>query len=152
MWCRSGNYSTVTFLKAHLDGAWLGSFYVITDVIDKEWYLNPQCIRPGAARVVIRRARLVGSPQKRFFHDPQRYSARAVEDCWSQENNTITRRLIPQAEPICWPSMFNLGEPRNLTFVSHHRHKNFLLTDLVHTREYINLVPTKNNCVNLIRK
>jgi hypothetical protein len=27
-------------VKAQLDGAWLGSFYVITDVIDKESYSN----------------------------------------------------------------------------------------------------------------
>jgi hypothetical protein len=26
--------------KAQLDGAWLGSFYVITDVIDRESYSN----------------------------------------------------------------------------------------------------------------
>jgi hypothetical protein len=51
---------------------------------------------------VIGRARLVGSPQKRFLHDPQRDSALAVEDCGSQENNTITRHTT-QAEPICWP-------------------------------------------------
>jgi hypothetical protein len=78
--------------------------FVITDVIHKESYSNAPCIRPGAARRVIGRATLVGSPQKRFFQDPQRDSARAVEDCGSQENNTITRRVIPQAEPICWPS------------------------------------------------
>jgi hypothetical protein len=36
------------------------------------------CIRPAAARLVIGRARLVGSPQKRSFHDPQRDSARAA--------------------------------------------------------------------------
>jgi hypothetical protein len=30
------------FLKAHLDGAWLCSFYVITDVIDKESYSTRQ--------------------------------------------------------------------------------------------------------------
>jgi hypothetical protein len=65
-------------LKAQLDGAWLGSLYVITDVIDKELYSNAPCIRPGAARLVIGRAKLVGSPQKRFFHDPQRDSARAA--------------------------------------------------------------------------
>jgi hypothetical protein len=65
-------------LKAQLDGAWLGSFYVITDVIDKESYPNAPCIRTGVARLVIGRARLVGSPQKRFLHDPQRDSARAA--------------------------------------------------------------------------
>jgi hypothetical protein len=65
-------------LKAQLDGAWLGSCYVITDVIDKESYSNAPCNRPGAARLVIGRARLVGSPQKRFFHNPQRDSARAA--------------------------------------------------------------------------
>jgi hypothetical protein len=144
--------------KAQLDGAWLGSFYVITVVIAKESYSNAPCIRPGAARLVIGRARLVGSPQKRVFYDPQRDSARAVVEAirglqskrqaslvqvcihlglvfifccrgarrvkfsvtqlalakmyWSnddifnfielyksQENNTITRRVIPQAEP-----------------------------------------------------
>jgi hypothetical protein len=57
-------------LKAQLDGAWLGSFYVITDVIDKESYSNAPCIRPGATRLVIGRARLVGSQQNRVFHDP----------------------------------------------------------------------------------
>jgi hypothetical protein len=65
-------------LKLGLDGAWLGSFHVITDVIDKESYSNAPCNRPGAARLVIGGARLVGSPQKRFFHDPQRDSARAA--------------------------------------------------------------------------
>jgi hypothetical protein len=62
-------------LKAQLDRAWLGSFYVITDVIDKESYSNAPCIRPGAA----------------------------VEDCGWQENNTITRRVIPQAEQVTSP-------------------------------------------------
>jgi hypothetical protein len=65
-------------LKPGLDGAWLGSFYVINDVIDKKSYSNAPCIRPGAARLVIGGARLVGSPQKRFFHDPQTDSARAA--------------------------------------------------------------------------
>jgi hypothetical protein len=37
-------------IKAQLDGAWLGPFYVITDVIDKESYSNAPCIRPEAAR------------------------------------------------------------------------------------------------------
>jgi hypothetical protein len=37
-------------LKAQLDGAWLCSFYLITDVTDKESYSNAPCIRPGAAR------------------------------------------------------------------------------------------------------
>jgi hypothetical protein len=37
------------FLKAQLDGAWLGSFYVITDVFDKESYSNAPCILPGGA-------------------------------------------------------------------------------------------------------
>jgi hypothetical protein len=50
-----------------LDGGWLGSFYVITDVIDKESYSNAPCIQPGAAGLVIGRVRPVGSPQKRFF-------------------------------------------------------------------------------------
>jgi hypothetical protein len=36
-------------VKPGLDGAWLGSFYVITDVIDKESYSNAPCNRPGAA-------------------------------------------------------------------------------------------------------
>jgi hypothetical protein len=36
-------------VKAQLDGAWLGSIYVITDVTDKESYWNALCIRPGAA-------------------------------------------------------------------------------------------------------
>jgi hypothetical protein len=53
-------------LEARLNGAWFGSFYVITDAIDKISYSNAPCIRPGAARLVIGRARLVGSPQKRF--------------------------------------------------------------------------------------
>jgi hypothetical protein len=35
--------------KAQLDGAWLGSFYVITDVSNKESYSNARCIRSGAA-------------------------------------------------------------------------------------------------------
>jgi hypothetical protein len=65
-------------LKPGLDGAWLSSFYVITDVIDKESYSNAPCNRPGTARRVIGGARLVGSPQKRFFHDPQRDSAQAA--------------------------------------------------------------------------
>jgi hypothetical protein len=68
----------VTSLKPGLDGAWLGSFYVITDVTDKESYSNAPCNRPGAARSVIGGARLVGSPQKRISHDPQRDSARAA--------------------------------------------------------------------------
>jgi hypothetical protein len=42
-------YSARFSLKAQLDGAWLGSFYVTTDVIDKESYSNEPCIRPGAA-------------------------------------------------------------------------------------------------------
>jgi hypothetical protein len=67
-----------TFFMPGLDGAWLGSFYVITDVTDKESYSNAPCNRPGAAQLVIGGARLVGSPQKRFFHDPQRDSARAA--------------------------------------------------------------------------
>jgi hypothetical protein len=29
---------TVSFIKPGLEGEWLGSFYVITDVIDKESY------------------------------------------------------------------------------------------------------------------
>jgi hypothetical protein len=41
-------------LKAQLDGtwvgAWLGSFYVITGVNDKESYSNAPCIRRGAGR------------------------------------------------------------------------------------------------------
>jgi hypothetical protein len=35
-------------VKAQLDGAWLGSFYVITDVTDEESYSNAPCILPGA--------------------------------------------------------------------------------------------------------
>jgi hypothetical protein len=35
-------------VNAQLDGEWLGSFYVITDVIGKELYSNGPCIRPGA--------------------------------------------------------------------------------------------------------
>jgi hypothetical protein len=69
---------TGPFLKPGLDGAWLGSFYVITDVNDKASYSNAPCNRPGAARSVISGERLVGSPQKRFSHDPQRDSARAA--------------------------------------------------------------------------
>jgi hypothetical protein len=65
-------------IKPGLDGAWLGSFYVITDVSDKESYSNPPCNRPDAARSVIGGARLVGSPQRRFSHDPQRESAQAA--------------------------------------------------------------------------
>jgi hypothetical protein len=57
---------------------WLGSFYVITDVNDKESYSNAPCNRPGAAGSVIGGARLVGSPQKQFSHEPQRDSARAA--------------------------------------------------------------------------
>jgi hypothetical protein len=94
------------FFKAQVDGAWLGSFYVITDVIDQESYLNAPCIRHGAARLVIGRARLVVSPQERFFHDPQRDSARAAVaairclQCTRQAGRTrTTRRVIPQAEP-----------------------------------------------------
>jgi hypothetical protein len=98
------SYALSVAVKAQLDGAQLGSFYVMTDVTDKESYSNAPCIRPGAARLVIGRARLVGSPQKRFFYDPQRESERAVEDCGSQGKNTITRRVITQAEPTCWPS------------------------------------------------
>jgi hypothetical protein len=71
------HHTVLTAVKAQLDGAWLGSFYIITDVIDKKLYSNAPCIRPGAARLVIGRARLLGSPQKRFFHDPQRDSARS---------------------------------------------------------------------------
>ena len=47
------NTSSVALVKAQLDGAWLGSCYVITDVIDKESYSNAPCIRPGAAQLVI---------------------------------------------------------------------------------------------------
>jgi hypothetical protein len=54
-------------LKPGLDGSWLGSFYVITDVIDKESYSNAPFIRPGAARLVIGGARLVGSPHKKSY-------------------------------------------------------------------------------------
>jgi hypothetical protein len=46
----------MTVIKVQLDDAWLGSFYVITDVSDKEWYSNAPCIRPLAARLVIGRA------------------------------------------------------------------------------------------------
>jgi hypothetical protein len=53
-------------LKPGLDGAWLGTFYVIPDVTDKESYSNAPCNRPGAARSVIGGARLVRSPQRRF--------------------------------------------------------------------------------------
>jgi hypothetical protein len=53
-------------LNPGLDGAWLGSFYVINDVLDKESYSNAPCNRPGAARLVIGGARLVGSPQTVF--------------------------------------------------------------------------------------
>jgi hypothetical protein len=74
-------------VKAQLDGTWLGSFYVITDAIDKESYSNAPYIRPGAAWLVIGRARLVGSPQKRFFHDPQRDSVRtAVATTWGLQS------------------------------------------------------------------
>jgi hypothetical protein len=31
---------TTTSVKAQLDGAWLGSYYVITDVIDKESFIS----------------------------------------------------------------------------------------------------------------
>jgi hypothetical protein len=76
---RAPSDSNITVaVKPGLDGAWLGSFYVITDVIDKESYSNAPCNRPGATRLVIGGARLVGSPQKRVFHDPQRDSARAA--------------------------------------------------------------------------
>jgi hypothetical protein len=44
--------------KAQLDDAWRGSFYVITDVIDKKSYSNVPYTRPGAVQLVIRRARL----------------------------------------------------------------------------------------------
>jgi hypothetical protein len=36
-------------IKAQLDGTWLGSFYVITDVIHKESYSNAPCIQPGVS-------------------------------------------------------------------------------------------------------
>jgi hypothetical protein len=71
-------HSRSVAVKPGLDGAWLGSFYVITDVTDKESYSNAPCNRPGAARSVIGGARLVGTPQKRFSHDPQRDSARQL--------------------------------------------------------------------------
>jgi hypothetical protein len=31
---------TTSYLKAQSDGTWVGSFYIITDVIDKELYSN----------------------------------------------------------------------------------------------------------------
>jgi hypothetical protein len=39
---------TLPPLQAQLDGAWFGSFYVITDAVDKESYSNAPSIRPGA--------------------------------------------------------------------------------------------------------
>jgi hypothetical protein len=77
-----------------LDGAWLGSFYVITDVIDKELYSNAPCNWHGAARRVIGGARLFGSPQKRFFHDPQRDSARAAVAATRRLQSTCQASLV----------------------------------------------------------
>ena len=81
-------------LKQGLEGAWLGSFYVITDVTDKESYSNAPCNRPGAARSVIGGARLVGSPQKRFSHDPQRDSARAAVAATRRLQSTRQASLV----------------------------------------------------------
>jgi hypothetical protein len=170
-------------LKAQLDGAWLGLFCVITDVIDKESYSNAPYIRSGAARDCASKARWIAA-EAFIFHDPQSYSARAavaatrglqstrqanlvqvcihlglifvfccrgarrvkcsvpqlalarmewsnedifkfmihVEDCESQENNTITRRVIPQAEPNLpeqgrWSAICR-AEPRRVTRLS----------------------------------
>jgi hypothetical protein len=72
----------VARLKAQLDGAWLGSFNVITDVIDKESYSNAPCIRPGAARLVIGRASLA----KLIF------STLKTELIWSSEKSVDTQR------------------------------------------------------------
>jgi hypothetical protein len=98
--------STLTCLKAQLDGAWLGSFYVITDVIDKESYSNAPCIRPGAAQLVIGRVRLVGSPQKRFFSRSSKGLARAavaatrgLQSTRQASRRRKKQRVIPQAEP-----------------------------------------------------
>jgi hypothetical protein len=81
-------------VKPGLDGAWLGSFYVITDVTDKASYSNAPCNRPGAARTVIGGARLVGSPQKRFSHDPQRDSARAAVAATRRLQSTRQASLV----------------------------------------------------------
>jgi hypothetical protein len=97
----TGSTPHVEFLKPGLDGAWLGSFYVITDVIDKESYSNAPCNRPGAARPVIGGARLAGSPQKRVFHDPQRDSARAAF--------AATRRLQSKRQASLVQACIHLG-------------------------------------------
>jgi hypothetical protein len=106
-------------VKPGLDGAWLGSFYVITDVIDKESYSNAPCKRPGAAQRVIGGTRLVGSPKKRFFHDPQRDSARAAFAATRRLQSTRQGSLVQACNhlglvfvfccsqivfsvPICW--------------------------------------------------
>jgi hypothetical protein len=96
-----GGEKKVESLKPGLDGAWLGSFYVITDVID-ESYSNAPCIRPGAARLVIGRARLVGSPQKRFFHDPQRDSARAAVAATRGLQSTRQASLYTLRSGLCF--------------------------------------------------
>jgi hypothetical protein len=61
-------------------------------------------MRPGAARLVIGRAGLLGSPQKRFFHDPQRDSARAavaakrdLQSTRQASRRRTTGSVIPQA-------------------------------------------------------
>jgi hypothetical protein len=81
-------------IKPGLDGAWLGSFDVITDVTDKESYSNAPCNRPGAARSVIGGARLMGSPQKRFSHERQRDSARAAVAATRRLQSTRQASLV----------------------------------------------------------
>jgi hypothetical protein len=88
------NDTHLTSLKPGLDGARLGSFYVITDVTDKESYSNAPCNRPGAALSVIGGARLVGSPQKRFSHEPQRDSARAAVAATRRLQSTRQASLV----------------------------------------------------------
>jgi hypothetical protein len=121
-------------LKAQLDVAWLGSFYIITDVIDKESYSNAPCIRPGAACDWASEARWIAA-EAVFSRSSKGLSAGSccsytgfAVSSKSQENNTTchsTSRAEPTrarplvrhlpscaalcsqivfSVPICWPS------------------------------------------------
>jgi hypothetical protein len=109
----------MTGIKPGLDGAWLGSFYVITYVIDKESYSNAPCIRPGAARLVFGGARLGGSPQKRFFLDPHWDSAWAAVAATRGLQSTRQASLVQVSIHLGLVFVSAVGVREEWNFLSH---------------------------------
>jgi hypothetical protein len=76
---------TILYLKAQLDGAWLGSVYVITDVIDKESFILYKfndielCIKVLEPHGTALGSTPVVSGNERFFVNDVSYDVKRAE-------------------------------------------------------------------------